>query len=101
MQRDAAVFRTQSSLENGVVSVDEVYQDFQHVKVKDRSLVRTTTPKQLVGASGLGKSVEHGPDRDAGAAEHPGQRADHDVLGGGAQGVARRARARGLLGARR
>ena len=42
MQRDAAVFRTQSSLENGVKAVDEHYKEFQDVKISDRSLIWNT-----------------------------------------------------------
>ena len=42
MQRDAAVFRTQESLENGVKCVDEHYQEFQDVKISDRSLIWNT-----------------------------------------------------------
>jgi len=42
MQRDAAVFRTQESLENGVKSVDEHFQEFQDVKISDRSLIWNT-----------------------------------------------------------
>ena len=42
MQRDAAVFRTQSSLENGVKAVDEHFQEFQDVKISDRSLIWNT-----------------------------------------------------------
>jgi succinate dehydrogenase/fumarate reductase flavoprotein subunit len=42
MQRDAAVFRTQSSLENGVKMVDEHYKEFQDVKISDRSLIWNT-----------------------------------------------------------
>jgi len=42
MQRDAAVFRTQSSLENGVKAVDEHFQEFKDVKISDRSLIWNT-----------------------------------------------------------
>ncbi len=42
MQRDAAVFRTQESLENGVKAVDEHYKEFQDVKISDRSLIWNT-----------------------------------------------------------
>lgn len=42
MQRDAAVFRTQESLENGVKCVDEHFQEFQDVKISDRSLIWNT-----------------------------------------------------------
>jgi len=42
MQRDAAVFRTQSSLENGVKAVDDHFQEFQDVKISDRSLIWNT-----------------------------------------------------------
>ncbi|RIB02910.1 succinate dehydrogenase flavo protein subunit 1 [Gigaspora rosea] len=39
MQRDAAVFRTQSSLEEGVKNIDEVWASFKDVKVSDRSMI--------------------------------------------------------------
>ncbi|CAG8642283.1 10836_t:CDS:10, partial [Dentiscutata erythropus] len=39
MQRDAAVFRTQSSLEEGVKNIDEVWESFKDVKVSDRSMI--------------------------------------------------------------
>jgi hypothetical protein len=40
MQRHAAVFRTQSLLDEGVKKLDEVYQEFERdIKVTDRSLV--------------------------------------------------------------
>lgn len=42
MQRDAAVFRTQESLENGVKAVDEHFKEFQDVKISDRSLIWNT-----------------------------------------------------------
>ena len=42
MQRDAAVFRTQSSLSNGVQAVDEHFKEFQDVKISDRSLIWNT-----------------------------------------------------------
>lgn len=42
MQNDAAVFRTQSSLEHGKQKIDEVVQDFKDVGVTDRSLVWNT-----------------------------------------------------------
>ena len=39
MQNDAAVFRTQSSLEDGVKKIDEVYSTLPQLKITDRSLV--------------------------------------------------------------
>jgi succinate dehydrogenase/fumarate reductase flavoprotein subunit len=42
MQRDAAVFRTQESLEHGVKCVDEHFKEFQDVKISDRSLIWNT-----------------------------------------------------------
>jgi len=42
MQRDAAVFRTQTSLENGCKTVSEHFQEFQDVKVTDRSMIWNT-----------------------------------------------------------
>lgn len=42
MQSDAAVFRTQSTLENGVREMDKRYKEFCDVKVTDRSLVWNT-----------------------------------------------------------
>lgn len=42
MQNDAAVFRTQESLEHGVKKIDEVYASMEHVGIKDRGLVWNT-----------------------------------------------------------
>ncbi|WIA40525.1 hypothetical protein OEZ86_013873 [Tetradesmus obliquus] len=42
MQNDAAVFRTQSSLEEGCKNIDDTVASFQDVKVSDRSLVWNT-----------------------------------------------------------
>jgi len=39
MQSDAAVFRTEKSLEEGKKRLQDVYDSFQHVKVSDRSLI--------------------------------------------------------------
>ncbi len=39
MQNDAAVFRTQSSLEEGVKKIDEVYGTLPQLKITDRSLI--------------------------------------------------------------
>ncbi|KAI9598412.1 succinate dehydrogenase flavoprotein subunit 1 [Syncephalis fuscata] len=42
MQRDAAVFRTQESLEEGVQNIDRVFKSFNDVKVYDRSMIWNT-----------------------------------------------------------
>ena len=42
MQNNAAVFRTGESLEEGVKLIGEVWQQFQHVGVSDRSLIFNT-----------------------------------------------------------
>ncbi|KAF8334133.1 succinate dehydrogenase [Cantharellus anzutake] len=39
MQSDAAVFRTQKSLDEGVVKLKEVYTSFDQVGIKDRSMI--------------------------------------------------------------
>ncbi|RIA86878.1 succinate dehydrogenase flavo protein subunit 1 [Glomus cerebriforme] len=39
MQRDAAVFRTQESLDEGVKNIDEIFKSFTDVKVEDRSMI--------------------------------------------------------------
>jgi len=39
MQADAAVFRTQSSLDEGVKKMTEIYKSFDQVGIKDRSMV--------------------------------------------------------------
>jgi succinate dehydrogenase (ubiquinone) flavoprotein subunit len=39
MQNDAAVFRTQSSLDDGVRGMSEVYKTYDQIGIKDRSLV--------------------------------------------------------------
>ncbi|KAI9322774.1 succinate dehydrogenase flavoprotein subunit 1 [Dichotomocladium elegans] len=42
MQADAAVFRTQETLDQGVKKIDEVYKSFADVKVTDRSMIWNT-----------------------------------------------------------
>lgn len=42
MQRHAAVFREESSLQEGVAKMRDVYDSFKHVKTTDRSLVWNT-----------------------------------------------------------
>ncbi|KAF8636563.1 hypothetical protein AX17_003375 [Amanita inopinata Kibby_2008] len=39
MQADAAVFRTQESLDNGVAMVHAIYKKFENVGIKDRSMI--------------------------------------------------------------
>jgi succinate dehydrogenase (ubiquinone) flavoprotein subunit len=39
MQRDAAVFRTQESLDEGVKGMSEVYKLYDQVGIKDRSMI--------------------------------------------------------------
>lgn len=39
MQSDAAVFRTQESLDEGVVKVQDIYKNFAKVGIKDRSMI--------------------------------------------------------------
>jgi len=39
MQADAAVFRTQQSLDEGVTKMREIYNSFKDVGIKDRSLI--------------------------------------------------------------
>ena len=39
MQADAAVFRTQSSLDEGVQKMREIYKSFDKVGIKDRSMI--------------------------------------------------------------
>ncbi|KAI8074493.1 succinate dehydrogenase flavoprotein subunit 1 [Gongronella butleri] len=42
MQSDAAVFRTQESLDEGVKNIDAVYQTFKDVKTTDRGMIWNT-----------------------------------------------------------
>lgn len=42
MQSDAAVFRTQESLDEGVRKMDEIYKSFDQVGIKDRSMIWNT-----------------------------------------------------------
>lgn len=42
MQKDAAVYRTQESLEDGVKKIDQVVPKFKDIKVTDRSLIWNT-----------------------------------------------------------
>jgi succinate dehydrogenase (ubiquinone) flavoprotein subunit len=39
MQTDAAVFRTQESLDQGVEKMTEVYKSYDQVGIKDRSMI--------------------------------------------------------------
>jgi len=39
MQADAAVFRTQSSLDEGVTKIRDIYRSFDEVGTKDRSMI--------------------------------------------------------------
>jgi succinate dehydrogenase (ubiquinone) flavoprotein subunit len=39
MQTDAAVFRTQSTLDEGVTKIRDIYKSFDNVGVKDRSMI--------------------------------------------------------------
>jgi succinate dehydrogenase/fumarate reductase flavoprotein subunit len=39
MQMDAAVFRTQESLDDGVRKITEIYKTFDQVSVTDRSMI--------------------------------------------------------------
>jgi len=39
MQTDAAVFRTQQSLDEGVIRMREIYNNYKNVGIKDRSMI--------------------------------------------------------------
>jgi succinate dehydrogenase (ubiquinone) flavoprotein subunit len=39
MQSDAAVFRTQSTLDEGVEKMHDIYNNFANVGIKDRSMI--------------------------------------------------------------
>jgi len=39
MQSDAAVFRTQKSLDEGVEKMRDIYNSYEHVGIKDRSMI--------------------------------------------------------------
>ncbi|KAH7873947.1 succinate dehydrogenase [Lentinula edodes] len=39
MQSDAAVFRTQNFLEEGVLKMQQIYRQFEHIGIKDRSMI--------------------------------------------------------------
>lgn len=42
MQRNAAVYRTQKTLQEGCDKIDEVYQTYHDVKINDKGLVWNT-----------------------------------------------------------
>jgi succinate dehydrogenase (ubiquinone) flavoprotein subunit len=42
MQRNAAVYRTQKTLQEGCDKIDEVYQTYKDVKITDKGLVWNT-----------------------------------------------------------
>jgi succinate dehydrogenase (ubiquinone) flavoprotein subunit len=39
MQADAAVFRTQNTLDEGVTKIHDIYKSFENVGIKDRSMI--------------------------------------------------------------
>jgi succinate dehydrogenase (ubiquinone) flavoprotein subunit len=39
MQADAAVFRTQSTLDDGVTKIRDIYKSFDKISIKDRSMI--------------------------------------------------------------
>jgi len=48
MQTDAAVFRTQESLDDGVKKITEIYKTFDQVKVTDRSMIWNSCVSSLI-----------------------------------------------------
>ena len=42
MQRNAAVYRTQKTLQDGADSIDQTYESFKDVKINDKGLVWNT-----------------------------------------------------------
>ena len=42
MQRNAAVYRTEKTLQEGADKIDEIYQTFKDVKINDKGLVWNT-----------------------------------------------------------
>jgi len=42
LQTDAAVFRTQSSLDNGVKDMNKIYHKYDQIGIKDRSMIWNT-----------------------------------------------------------
>ncbi len=48
MQSDAAVFRTQESLDEGVQRVSAIYKKFEDVGIKDRSMIWNSQVSHLV-----------------------------------------------------
>jgi succinate dehydrogenase / fumarate reductase flavoprotein subunit len=53
MQNDAAVFRTQSTLDEGVKKIDEIRASFSHVKVTDKSLIWNSDLAETLELSNL------------------------------------------------
>lgn len=47
MQSDAAVFRTQSSLDEGVKKMRAIYKSYDNVGIKDRSMIWNSYVPQL------------------------------------------------------
>ena len=48
MQTDAAVFRTQESLDDGVKKITEIYKTFDQVSVTDRSMIWNSYVSPLI-----------------------------------------------------
>ena len=42
MQRNAAVYRTEKTLQEGCDKIDEIYDNFKKVKINDKGLVWNT-----------------------------------------------------------
>ena len=66
MQDHAAVYRTSSSLSEGVVKIDSVIDKFNHVKVSDKSLIWNTDLVETLECRNLlacAATTMHGADK--------------------------------------
>lgn len=100
MQSDAAVFRTQKSLDEGVEKMTEIYKSYDDIGIKDRSMIWNSWVVALRSTRSADVDVRCGPpqrpDRDARAPQHHVQRDADCRVGRRTAGVAWCSRPRGL-----
>jgi succinate dehydrogenase (ubiquinone) flavoprotein subunit len=94
MQSNAAVFRTQETLDEGVGKIKEIYNTFKDVGIKDRSMIWNSCVlrSQVLCASVLTRWVAQRSRRDARAPQLASERRADDHRRRRARRVARRAR---------
>ncbi len=61
MQRNAAVYRTEKTLQEGCDRIDEVYESFKDVKITDKGLVWNTDLIETLELENLLRKYYHEP----------------------------------------